>query len=700
MSDRTFRTTGGLALEPEIDLEACHREPIHRTALIQPHGTLLGLDPAEGRVQSAAANVEVHLGRPPRDVVGSGPGEIFPSATAAWLTRWLERPGHTTDRRVVDVADGSLLLRVFPSGETVGLEVERVADGSVETGSLVLGTLPVLERLRGLDSREALSDACVDAVRSVTGFDRVMLYRFDEAGHGSVVAEDRAPGVESYLGLHFPASDIPEPARRLYRKNVLRYIPDVDEEPVPLVGADGDPVGRTPDLTFSLLRNVPDVHRQYLRNMGVRSSVSVPLLVDGDLWGLIACHAEEPRSLGWAQRHACELVGHSLGQQLERARAEARSRRLGTVEGFRDRLDAFRDTAGFFDRLRDARDELLSLLDATGFYVRFGSDELWLGGENGEGPPGGLIDHLVACLEGEKTAAVRSIAGELDASWESSRVASGFLAARIGQSGRHFCAWIRPEQRETVRWGGDPRRPAERDAAGELTPRGSFETWTQVVAERCRAWTELDRITARAVVRFFDEVLIELQSHRLVRIDEERRELMRQLSERARTDELTGLANRGELERRLEEELERARRYGSDLSVALIDLDHFKQVNDRHGHRAGDRVLERYGGLLEENLRAADTAGRYGGEEFALVLPETDVDEAAALLERILADARGISFRADGSEFRVTCSAGVTAAGPGDEAIDRLLDRADEALYRAKEGGRDRVVAAPPGEET
>lgn len=284
-------------------------------------------------------------------------------------------------------------------------------------------------------------------------------------------------------------------------------------------------------------------------------------------------------------------------------------------------------------------------MDAGAFYLRLGGQSLWLAEDESGEPPEGLVEHAARQLEGRKSAAVRSIAGELDDEWEHSERVSGLLAVRLGHSPRNFCTWCRTEHRESIEWGGDPRRPARSDPEGGLSPRDSFEAWTQIV------------------------------------------------SELARTDELTGLANRRELMRRLEEEVTRARRYGNSLSFAILDLDHFKPVNDRYGHQVGDRVLRRIGELLDERTRSPDMAGRYGGEEFGLVLPESTGEEAVALSEPILESVRELVFEADGREFGLTASIGVAGLEDAEEPTERLIGAADEALYRAKEEGRDRVAA-------
>lgn len=687
VSERTFRTKGGLDLEPDVDLDTCRTDPIHRAASVQPHGAFLQLDSTDRRVQSASANVERFTGHSPGDLLTTKVDGLLTPRGLAHLESLGRGEGAGREQWTGEVAGSRLLFTAFAMEESVGLEVERLPSDGEDPEEQVADVLSLVERVRGRTDRKRLSETAVRAVRSVTGFDRVLLYEFDAEGHGSVVAEDRRPGIASYLGQRFPASDIPEPARRIYRKNRVRYIPDVDYESVPILGPDGERNRQELDLTYSALRGVPQVHRQYLRNMDVGASCSFSLMVEGELWGLIACHGEGAHHLPWIRRSVCTQLTHTVSQQLEHIRAEERDRRLRAVDQLRPRLESSAEGGDLSGQLESMGDDLLALLEARSFVLHLDGESRWIGSDSEEERPTDLLEVIANQLADQPVVHVRSIAGELDYSWEHSDRVSGFLALRLGSSPRRFCAWFRPEEPETIEWGGDPRQPAQpEDGGGTLSPRASFEAWTQIVTDRCPAWTDLDRVTARELSQVLDELIIESQSRRL-------HEANRKLEKLARTDELTELANRREMERRLEEEIERARRYGTTLSVVILDLDHFKEINDRYGHPVGDRVLKRIGDMLRERVRAPDLPARYGGEEFALVLPETGGEEALELVRRLLGEVRDLEFEVEDETIELTWSAGVASLEDSEESAAELIKRADDALYRAKEQGRDRVVA-------
>src|SRR6195952_2859778 len=308
-----------------IDLDNCAREPIHIPGSIQPRGVLAVVREPEFDVRQVSANVVELLGRSVDDVLGRHLSALIGQDQAALVQQAASNFGDLRERNplecVVDVGGDARLfdaiLRREPGGVLL-VELE-IAHGVrpfsfPNTYQAVRGSMEELNRAATLDE---LYDTTARAVRDLTFFDRVMVYRYDEDYNGEVVAEAKRDDLNSFMGLHYPASDIPAQARALYEKNWIRLISDVDYTPAPLV-PDIDPASGAPlDLTYATLRSVSPIHVEYLQNMGVRASMSISLLNEGVLWGLIACHHYSgPHLPPFGNRAAAEFLGSTLSLRL------------------------------------------------------------------------------------------------------------------------------------------------------------------------------------------------------------------------------------------------------------------------------------------------------------------------------------------------------------------------------------------------
>jgi chemotaxis family two-component system sensor kinase Cph1 len=299
-----------------VDLTTCEAEPIHIPGRVQPHGVLLVLDDPGLVVSQVSANAAELLCTSPADLIGRSldtllsPDSLARLAEVASLTdpRPLAPVLLTSRGRQFDgVAHrhaGRLILEMEPS--------DAAAPG-VDPDQLVRFTL--LNLRNGLQLPEFCGTVARE-VRALTGYDRVMVYRFDPAWNGEVFAEAKRDDLESFLGLHYPASDIPAQARRLYRLNLVRHIPDVTYASAPLLPELDPMTGRPLDLSHAVLRSVSPIHVEYLRNMGVAGTLTISLLKDGNLWGLVACHHYTPLVLPYRKRAACESLGILVSLQL------------------------------------------------------------------------------------------------------------------------------------------------------------------------------------------------------------------------------------------------------------------------------------------------------------------------------------------------------------------------------------------------
>jgi two-component system, chemotaxis family, sensor kinase Cph1 len=629
-------------------LEECSSEPIRTPGGIQPHGALLGFSRETRRVIVVSENAldflrvtpAELLGRTAEDLLGDERIPAFVKAAEGANPADIEIDGRSFDAIVH--RDGPITF--------VELEEQQAAFGERAAAS---ATYAAGQRLSIAPTREALLAQVTQEFANLTGFDRVMVYHFHADGHGEVVAETRAEGMEPYLGLHFPASDIPVQARELYLTKVSRAIINSSATPVSLLSTAG-----TVDLTHAELRAVSPFHLQFMRNMGQVSTVSFSLIHRGALIGMITCANNEERRLPFLVRRNLEMLANQVALQLgastdletsqRRARAqELRLTLLGKIVASDDIAHAL--LGGDFT--------VTDLIAADAVAVRL-SGEI---SRSAGAPRTAALDALAAATSlGTHTSALATDRPNLAALFPDF---AGLLLVHLGEEG-DFIAFFRREVVQTTDWLGDL---TEQNRAETLSPRLSFSAWQQSVTGRSLPWGEA--VTAASM-------LAADVSSALVRREESR------LATLAMLDPLTGLANRRALTEHLERSTEAA------IALLFLDLDGFKSINDTHGHEAGDEVLIETARRLLEHTRLEDRVVRLGGDEFVVVCQRIAPPEAEALARRIAAAA---SQPIGGDGYQVTASVGIVTASAGADA-SVLLEQADAAMYRAKQSGGNTVA--------
>ena len=491
------------------DLTACDREPIHIPGSIQPHGFLLVAEPSTLRIVAGAGNVESHVGA---DWLGRGLSELLSKPVAALLE---VRPASSTIA-LGRVHCGAVIFdaTAHRSPEALIVELEPAPEtlpSPIEVLSAMEEAAAKFEQAYGLTE---LCERAALAFRNLTGFDRVMVYRFLDDDAGVVLAEDRNPDLDTFLNQHFPASDIPKQARALYIRNRVRVIPDIGYDPAPL-----RPAGFTNlDLSDVGLRSVSPIHLTYLANMGVGASASVSIVRDGSLWGLIACHNSTPKHLPLHQRMACRALAGSLARQIgakedaelfrERIRLRAAEDAVVLRLGSDISLATFFDTAG---------DEMRRMFGADSFAAVRGP-ELYVAGRS---PKPEDIRAVAAHVGGEAKATVFStdrFSEFLPAAHSCKDLASGVLAITISAEIPTILMWFRAEQVEVVNWAGNPHKDAAGDPEASLTPRASFESWTEAVRGRSAPWTLFEIEAANRLKKTMFEVR---QNRRLFEVNRE-----------------------------------------------------------------------------------------------------------------------------------------------------------------------------------
>ncbi|HEY7386768.1 MAG TPA: histidine kinase dimerization/phosphoacceptor domain -containing protein [Beijerinckiaceae bacterium] len=468
----------------EIDLTLCDREPIHVPGSIQPHGIMLVVDAAMN-VTHAAGDVEAHLGR--GDWLGSHVSDLLGSAAAAEAQGIMRGEArHALDPVTPPSARGVFDSHFYLSGKRLVIELEpRGSDARSRA------LLPQLEAAAAAFQRapglQQLFQTAAIEFRRLSGFDRVMVYRFLEDDAGVVVGEDAAPGQRSFLNHHFPATDIPKQARALYIRNLVRVIPDVTYIPAPLRPAWGE--AEPLDMSDSVLRSVSPVHLQYLKNMSVAASASISIVKDGILWGLIACHHDRPRALPPDVRSACRALAGGLSRQIKAREETDAYRERVRLRTFEDDIVALLSREGSLnDAIANHVGEIMRMLGADGVAVLRGSDLV----TGGRCPPDGETRKLASWAINEATDKVFATdrLGDLyRMSEDDQRVVAGVLAITISPGEPWIVLWFRAEQLEVVNWAGNPHKSVTEGPRGVLTPRASFDAWSETVRGRSRPWT-------------------------------------------------------------------------------------------------------------------------------------------------------------------------------------------------------------------
>jgi chemotaxis family two-component system sensor kinase Cph1 len=490
-----------------IDLTDCAREPIHVPGSIQTFGVLLAMRAGEQIVSQASSNTELVFGVPPEDLLGRKLSEAVGELTSARIAEvlaagtWKEANAlRISITRSGSALEANVIVHRYDGLDFV--EIEPVSSEGAEAAkrsyNLVQGALIRLQKSVNIPD---LWSTVVAEVQRITGFDRVMVYQFDRDDHGYVIAEQKREHQQSFLGLHYPASDIPDQARRLYRMNWVRYIPDIHYKPVDVVPVVDEDHHRLTDMTHCVLRSVSPVHCEYLHNMGVAASMSVSILRENRLWGLIACHNDTPRYLPYELRAACELLGHVLSIRiaaLEETDDNAYRARTNALQArFLADLPRYRDAAS---ALVSNTPNLMEFIPSTGAAVCFGGRISVLGRAPSETQIQTILHNTLSRVKAPIFVTDR-LQDRMIEGRDLTDTASGVLCFTVSRVHNFHVFWFRTEQVQVVNWSGEPTKPVHFDGTElRLSPRRSFEVWKQEVRGKSQVWLQTE-IEAAAELR-------------------------------------------------------------------------------------------------------------------------------------------------------------------------------------------------------
>lgn len=569
---------------------------------------------ADGAVTHASENAAAFIGRDgvaTASLIGRSLGDLLGQRAAHALRNAAARAGGSH-------LAGALLGVQVPGCKTpldatvhrhegrVFVELEASSSNDAEARTALDLTQSLVRRISTEGEVQAVAETGARLIRALLGYDRVMVYRFLHNGAGRVIAEARKAELQSFRGQHFPASDIPQQARRLYLVNWIRVIADVGFVPVPMTP--NDAAGAAIDMSHAHLRSVSPIHCQYLGNMGVAASMSISVVVDGELWGLIACHHDAPKPVPLPLRISAELFGQYFSLQIAMA---ARRAELVASSQARRRLDRIVTSLDPDDPIADS---LIDRLPDLAKLIACDGAGLWLNGYwHGTGlvPTQNQVERLVAYLDGYSDDSVWN-SDEMQAEFGPGygRDVAGMLAIPLSMTANDYLLLFRSEEAHDIAWAGEPTKQVVANGSDyRLTPRGSFDTWREEVRGRSTPWSAAEIAVAEAARSYLRDVVLRYKEANV--------------EERARGDRRRRLLN-DELNHRVKN------------IIALV-----KSIALQTGARAAS--VADYSKALEGRLRALAFAhdqslGGEGGNLALLIDAEASLHRYGAGAERVVAE--------------------------------------------------------------
>ncbi|WP_019986721.1 ATP-binding protein [Rudanella lutea] len=496
----------------DVDLTNCEQEPIHILGHVQGHGYLVGILPENYTIVHVSANVADLIGRPVAEVLGQPIDTLLahtdlPTSTLIELLNVGQRnkAWDTINPYRLQFSGRSWNLIVHEHNGLILLEWEPVGESTQQ----IMNQRLIAEALTEMQSSRQLIELLQNTarrVKTIIGFDRVMVYRFAPDWHGQVVAEEKEEHLEPFLGLHYPASDIPRQARELYKTNLVRIIADVGSSPAPILSLPEWPADQPVDLTHSVLRAVSPVHIEYLKNMGVGASMSISLLYQGELWGLMSCHHYSPRFVDFSARQAARFVSQLLSAALEFRKDEEDSQLLKLSRQNGQHLNSqLRSDEDVVRALTRHPVTALDLTSATGAVLLFNNQQYRLGQTPDEAAINNLTEWLKS-IETDSFLETNHLASLYPPAETFRDTGAGMLAIVLSKEMNEYLLWFKPEQIQQVTWAGNPDKPVTVNPNGQhqISPRKSFEAWTELVRNTSEPWTEAE---VAAAVKLREDIL-------------------------------------------------------------------------------------------------------------------------------------------------------------------------------------------------
>lgn len=561
-----------LSYPEKVDITNCEKEPIHIIGKSQAHGVIVACDRESLEITQIGANCGDFFGIAHNELLGEPVSRLIGEENFAKL-KGLE----FKDRPEVDdlsINGQNFILIPHVSGPSLILDFE-VYNQEYDPFKYQRQLTSILNTLSSSEGIEELSNDVARITKDIFGYDRVMVYKFDEEWNGEVVAEEREENLESWLGLHYPASDIPRQSRELFLKHRVRIISDVNYEPVPLI-PEISPIDDEPlDLSRSQLRGVSPIHIEYLKNMKVGASLTAALISNGKLWGLLACHHYSPKYINYYHRQTCDFLTQIFSNELSLKETSKYIKKLDEWEEIRhDLVDQVEKKGKIKKGLSEKKVLFTDLLDCEGGAIILDGKIKLVGST----PQKEDVQKLATDFLAKHTAPIyftKNLERFYEPAKSFRKTASGVLSAKLGRSDTDFLIWFRPEMIQNVEWGGNPDKMASFDEDTQrITPRKSFEKWTEQLTGVSTPWKDYQIGAAKAIRESIGNIILEKRKLKIDKLNEQLREAH---------DELQ-LFSQG-----LSHDLKAPLR-GIDGYAHILKEDHYYSL-DKEGQKAVDTIL-------------------------------------------------------------------------------------------------------------
>ena len=579
----------------KVDISNCEKEPIHIIGKSQAHGVIVACDKNTLKISQIGKNTYEYFGVAFNELLSEDLSVLIGETASKDFRDEIEK-GEQLEVREFEINGSKFIAIPHISGESLIIDFE-VSRDSLNPYKYQRELSRILNILGASETPEELCSDAAKITRNIFGYDRVMVYKFDEEWNGEVIAEEKEQNLESWLGLHYPASDIPRQSRELFMKHRVRIIGDVNYEPVPIEPELSPINGQPLDLSRSELRGVSPIHIEYLQNMKVGASLTAALISNGKLWGLLACHHYSSKIIDYYHRQTCDFLTQIFSNELTLKETNRYIHKLEEWGQIRDELVTQIESESKIKKgLTDKEVIFTDLMDCDGGALML-NNKLRLVGKT---PSKKQVKHLIKDYLAEKEESVyftKNLSKFYPPAHDFIDTGSGILSIKLGRSDHDFLIWFRPQVIQQVNWGGNPQDKVSYDESKKrITPRKSFEKWTQNLTGVSNAWLDYQISAASAIRESLGSIILEKQK---LKIDKLNQQLVQA------HDELE-LFSQG-----LSHDLKAPLR-GIDGYAHILKEDHYNNL-EKSGKKAVDTILsstKEMGQLIDNILSFAGVSGQ------------------------------------------------------------------------------------------